>query len=437
VSLFDQAATEAPIGSLKRKLGEFRGEFLVVQADSQNLKVIREIVGWIRSTFPRPPMLVAMGPYADALPEKLLDGGKAFDACIVGEPEDTVVELASAVAAGASLEEIAGLAFLDGATGKPVRTAARPPINDLDRLPFPLYSGFDLDQYVKQSSFVPILGPVRWGWIMSSRGCPFDCEFCSPTLRKSHGAAYRTHSAAYVGDQAAHLVDRFGCNAIAFEDDLFSFSKAHTLDICDEFIRRRLGCFWTVQTHLATLDGEVIGRMRDAGCRGVCAGIETGDDSLRFRLKGGSLPRELILRNVRLIKERGMALTLYFMIGCPGETIEQMRSTFELAMELKPDMIQVAFFTPYPGSPAYGKLDTGPLEEGMSHYDSYGMNMSDANREEVVGLYRRFYKGFYYHPETIARLVRGRLPYVITQHPLDELKLVWRAVSFMAGHVWR
>lgn len=427
------------------RLSEIKCDLLVMQVDSLNLN---EVLVASRAIGQRKihPRRVAMGQYAEVFPERLLlveegKGREAFELCIIGEPEETLVELAAYCAQASSNKEceshdlgsIRGIAWPDG-TGGVVRNVERPLIEDLDSLPQPAYQLFDLDAYAKQSAFVPVLGRVRWGWIMASRGCPFGCEFCSRTLRKSCGSKYRKHSPAYVADLAEKLVHEHGCKAIAFEDDVFSLSRRHTLGLADEFIRRQIPVYWTAQTHLATLDEELIARMHQAGCRGLLMGIESGNDELRDRLKNRSLDRDTALRNVRLLHKYGINTTLYFMIGAPGERLEQMEQTLELALQLKPMMIQLAFFTPYPGSEAYERCsEMQPENTNISHYNNFAINLSEASREDVLSFYRRFYRRFYLNPGYIWRFITRRLPYTLSQNGGREGRLMLRSLRYFAG----
>ena len=132
--------------------------------------------------------LVAIGQLAEAMPESLLAPAGPFGVCVAGEPEDTIRELARAVREGRGFGEIAGLVLPGGGAGAPRRTARRAYALDPDRFVPPAHGCFPLERYAKLSCHVPVIGPVRWGWLLTSRGCPCGCTFCSPTLRKSFGA---------------------------------------------------------------------------------------------------------------------------------------------------------------------------------------------------------------------------------------------------------
>ncbi|NOZ01071.1 MAG: radical SAM protein [Deltaproteobacteria bacterium] len=433
VSVVDQWVASRSRRRLLIDVADTRPDLLVVLLDSQNHGVVLEMLDDIRFRDGGRPSLIAMGQYADVFPERLAWPAGPFDACIVGEPEITLVELARRLTEGGEPRGIPGVVWADRVHGVTVRNVERPLIEDLDAMPLPAFGIFDLDSYSKQSSFVPVSHRLRWGWMLSSRGCPFNCRFCSPTLRKSTGMKYRAHSPGYVADAVEEMINVHGCNALAFEDDVFSLSRGRTIGICREFLDRGIDIPWTAETPLGTLDEETIRWMARAGCRGICAGVESGDDEIRDRLKGGSLKRDVLLRNVELLHQNHINLTLYFMIGSPGETREQMERTLDLAVKLKPMIIQLACFTPYPGSVAWDEYLAGrDIEPEMSHYNRYAVNLSAIGRKEVIGFYRHFYRRFYFRPEYIVGYLRHRLKYTLRQNWRREGAFLLRSLIYLA-----
>lgn len=445
VGVNDQwAHEESPPRMLRGLLAGNMG-MLVMHVDSMNRDVVMDTAWAVRRHRGGSLPMIATGQYADVFPESLVGTAGPFDAAVRGEPELTLVDVARAVRSwheagcssnGPDFSGIAGVTWSVPDRSRVVCNEDRPPIKELDELPLPDFGLFDLDRYAKMSSFVPVRGRVRWGWIMSSRGCPFGCLFCSPTLRKSYGRTYRTHSPEYVSRMVRDLVVNHGCNAIAFEDDVFSLDRDRTIEICHKIRDGNPGVFWTAQTHLATLDHEVIQAMAEAGCRGLCVGIESGDEGIRRELKGQSLSDSDIERNVALIHANGIELTAYFMVGCPGETVDQMKKTVEMARRIDPAMIQVAFFTPYPGSPAWDRyMVKGRHEPDMSHYNRFSVNLSAAPRKDVERIHDRFYLSFFLRPKWVARYVTRRLPYVVLQSRGREWKLLFNTLVYLFAPV--
>ncbi len=414
------------------ELADLKPELIVLHVDSLNRDRAIAICNAIHEKLGSDLPVVAFGQYASAFPHRLLLPDVGFCACVRGEPEIILTRLASHLENKSEWSSIDGLSYYDSSEQCVVDNADQQLLEDLDSLPFPKYDLFDLDAYSKQSSFVPIKGKVRWGWILSSRGCPYDCLFCSPTLRKSCGQTYRSHSPSYVADLIESLLQQHGCNAFAFEDDEFSLSEERTLAICDEIISRGLKIYWTAQTHMATLTEAMIEKMEKAGCRGLCMGIESGNDDVRARIKGNSLPRRIIENNIALLRKTKINLTLYFMIGSPGETLEQMEETLALALKLKPMMIQLAYFTPYPGSRAWIEYMNGQDPDRVfSHYNAFSINLSAVDDKEVKRFFKHFYRTFYLNPGYVLRYIRKRLPYMLWQNSSGEFRLLMKSLLFI------
>ncbi|MBM4386736.1 MAG: radical SAM protein, partial [Deltaproteobacteria bacterium] len=393
----------------------------------------RAIKQWFKES-----LLLAIGHVATTMPEILLEPNGPFDACVDGEPEMTILEAGAAVLSNGNLSDIPGLILPASTPDGILRTTGRRDlIENLDSLPYPAYQYFQFERYAKMSCHAPIFGKVRWGWLLTSRGCSFGCSFCSPLLRKSHGTQYRAHSIGYVVNLVDMLQEKFRCNAIAIEDDVFIYSKKRTIEICEALASRPKPIPWTAQARIDTLDADLIFTMKRAGCVGLCIGIESGDMEIRKRYKNCNLSNEEIEEIIRLVHNSGIHTTLYFMLGFPGETPAQMKSTMVLARKLKPLMIQVAFYTPYPGSKAWEEfIADHPADKALrlSHYNEAGDSCGAVHSAELWEFRQRFYRNFYLNPRYIWRYMTGRFPYTVTQG--REIKLACGMLQWLAGR-WR
>jgi Radical SAM superfamily len=428
-----------PLGSSKQvaSLVSSSWDMVLVQIETLNSTTALR-VGEALASSGGAPLVIAMGQMASESPERLLRPHGPFHVCIDGEPELTVGELAKAVADRRAYRDIPGL-IVPMDTGACRRNASRGLV-DPDALPFPAFDRVDIHRYGKLSCHVPVWGPVRWGWLLTSRGCPFGCQFCSPVLRKSHGQAYRTHSVDYVLAMVDNLQHQLGCNALAFEDDVFTYSRDHTIALCHALAERAERIPWTAQTRIDALDRDLIVEMHRAGCVGLCIGIESASVAIRSSEKACRMSTAEIEDIVNVMHETGMHTTLYFMLGFPGETVDDMEETLRLARRLKPLMIQVAFYTPYPGSPAWSALaDTAAVDTilGRSHYNSLPFPMSTIDPRKLWAFRQRFYREFYLSPRQLWRYVTQRLPFTLSQgrEPVLLLKtLFWLATAKAKSH---
>lgn len=276
----------------------------------------------------------------------------------------------------------------------------------LDWLPFPDYSPEDFKKYVFYYP-LPITEKAIWGHMLTSRGCPYNCIFCSQMMRESYGKDVRLRNPASVAEEMQFLKGK-GANIIAFDDDNFTTSKDHVLGVCNEIKKRKLKIKWTAHARVDNCSKELLKTMKDAGCVLLRFGIESGSERIIKMLKktetgDWTTQAEIIFRDARSINLSTVAI---FSIGTPSETKADIEKSISLAQKLKSDILQICFFTPYPGSSIYEKYKNNIASdnlEKMYHYSVPLSNFSDIQKEELAGLYRKFYRDILLSPEFIIR----------------------------------
>ena len=419
-----------PDGTAAR-IVDARPDVVAIETATPTVGLARQIIHSAKSRHPF--IAIAHGQHATAMPETVLKDG-CFLACIEGEGERTLPELLSALARGGRREEVPGVAWYDGGILR--RSQPRGLIEDLDSLPFLDYALLPRRHYYMASTTVPRFRRQRWGFMMSSRGCPFRCIYCSPTLRLSYGSKYRAHSAEYVVDNCEYLARGHGANALMFLDDVFTFDRERTLRICALLRRRRLGVPWVCQTRADCLDPALVREMRDAGCVGVCMGVESGSERI-LKVLHKDMTKSQIRGVVAALHEVGISPTLFFMVGNPTETYAEFQETVRFVRELKPLVAQVAYFTPYPGSPVFEELQRrSPASVGdemfhwYSHYNSPSFNFSAMPDDVFRRLQSEFYKGYYLSPGYVRAYAMRRLPYMMFS-PQQEWALIRGAIAFL------
>ena len=280
-----------------------------------------------------------------------------------------------------------------------------------------------------RSTTVPRFGRQRWGYLLTSRGCPYLCTFCSPTLRQSYGRPFRSHSAERVVDDMLRLHHDHGVGAFYMIDDVFSFDRARVAEMCHLLIRRQAPISWVIQTRPDFVDPELLRLLKQAGCAGVKMGIESGVDRILKMIKKGTY-RDRIAQSARDIREAGLFLTAYYMLGHPTETLEEMEETYRFARRVKADMIQVAFHTPYPGSQSYRDYqdDVEELEE-LNHYETHHVNRSAVDGATLERTQRRFYLRYYFSPATLFNYARRRLLYRFSDP--SEWRLAFNSLKYL------
>ncbi len=365
----------------------------------------------VRERLPR-AVLVASGQHATARPGDFFvagpDGRPLFDACALVEYEEALAELVDAVRDDAPLSDVGGLALPGAEDSEAVKTPARKLREDLDTLPFPKHPLFMRKEY---TVFHPtdVTGRRQWGFLMSSRGCPYPCLYCSPTLRNSYGRKMRYRSVENVVDEMAWL-SALGATVLHFKDDIFTIDKDRTHELCDAILRRGLKLSWTVQTRADCVDVPLFKHMRKAGCCTVSMGIESGSPRILEVLRKRETVEDSLVA-ARAAREAGLHLVNFYLLGNPSETLEDMEATLQLAKQLDPDLLQVGFFTPYPGSPYYEESfrETDNLSpEEFSHYNRI-INVSAVPTPELYSFQKRFYREMIFRPRFLARFAGQRL----------------------------
>jgi radical SAM superfamily enzyme YgiQ (UPF0313 family) len=417
--------------TMRDVLAEIRGfapDVVIFEAHAEAFPVVERCARLVRES--GAAHLAAFGSVPTYMPERVVGPGRAFDAALAGESEWSSLDLLDALDAGRALEEVDGISFWDERQGKVVRTRPRALPKDLDALPTIDYSLFRLEDYCKYSFPMPIHGPVRWGHVLATRGCPYPCTHCSFDHRQSFGRPLRRHSPKRVVDDFALLASRHGVNAVSIEDDIFTIDRKYVLALCDELDARRPGVKWVAQTRVDCMDPELVARMKRAGCVGLSLGIESGNDRVLDVLKKG-FTRQQALDGIRLCQDAGLMLRLLFMIGNPTETGAEVEDTIDLARQAEAITIQVHISTPYPGTGLLGE-DEGDARHlpDFSSYNKIVHNHSAMPDEELWALQKKFYRTYYFSRRYLVTFARQRLRY-LDGSLRRELSLAARAVWYL------
>ena len=322
---------------VRRTLRRFRPRILGISLFTFNRGAALKLARVAREVDPR-LFLVAGGPHATHLAEHVLRAYPSLDAVAIGEGEETMRELAGALQAGSPLEGIAGLALRH--KGGVVRTPPRAPLADLDRLPHPSlhYQSFGVDRF------------AQFEFLITSRGCPARCTFCSTP--EFWGTRLRYRSVEHVLDELKCLQHKFGLVTVSFRDDTFTVDKKRTVELCQRILSSGLHLLWDCQSRVNAVDEERLLWMRRAGCQHIQYGVESGSARILEKLNKG-IHLEQVERACELTRKVGMDLSLYLITGVHGETQEDVRATLRLIRQVKPHDGIVSPLVVYPGTALY------------------------------------------------------------------------------------
>ena len=310
-------------------------------------------------------LTVLGGPHITFCARETMRAVPELDLVVLGEGEESIVELARAEQNPQGWSRIKGLVYRDGSQIK--FTEPRPFILDIDALPEPARHLIPLGRY-------RALGlPVS---MTTSRGCPFQCIFC--VGRKMVGAKVRYRDPVKVVDELAYL-NTLDFNQINIADDLFTAAPKHCLAVCDEILTRGLDTKWTSFARVDTVSFKVLQRMKAAGCTAVSFGVESGNPDMLKRIKKG-ITLDQVIDAVNMCNDAGITPHASFILGLPGETVETIQETVAFGEKLKSMGVLHGFhlLAPFPGT---------EVRENNPAYDlnieSHSWNDYHANRAIV------------------------------------------------------
>jgi magnesium-protoporphyrin IX monomethyl ester (oxidative) cyclase len=314
-----------------------------------NSKGVHDTAKLVKQSDRRIPVIVG-GAHASAFPEWVLKD-ENIDIVVTGEGEETLLDIVNRLKTEKPIYDLTGLAYRDNGTVK--STGLREFIKDLDTVPPPARDLVDMNVYFYEKyNYSHSMSPPR-STVVSSRGCPYRCIFCSIHSLWRH--SYRMRSPQNVVDEIETLVRDYGVREIAFFDDNLSVSKKRMIEICDEIIRRKLNIKWCTPNGIAiwTLDKEVVLKMRESGCYKLTFGIETGSLATQKFIRKSHIDLEKSKELIKYCNKIGIWTHSPFIIGFPYETEKDIMDTIDYALNCGIDMATFFIATPYPGTEMY------------------------------------------------------------------------------------
>lgn len=345
VDFIDAPADGLSMEAVMERAKKFKPELIVMDTSTPSINNDIAIGGSLKDAC-KGSFLAVVGTHVSALPEEVLKLDKRVDAALRYEYDLTVLELAKTLEKKKDLSKVAGLSFRNGEGI--AHNARRPFIDDLDAIPFvsKVYKKFlKIENYFNPNALFPMVT------ITTSRGCPFPCTFCvyPQTLM---GRGFRSRSVENVVAEMEYIVENFPqAKAIFFEDDTLTVDKKRCTALSEEILRKGLKISWTANSRIG-ISYETMKKMKEAGCRSLCVGFESGSQKILDNMKKKTKPAEMkeFMKNA---KRAGLLIHGCFMVGLPGETKETIKETLQLAKDLRPDTAQFYPVMVYPGTEAY------------------------------------------------------------------------------------
>lgn len=345
--------------------------------------------------------VVMGGPHAAFFDEEILTSD-SVDYVVRGEGEYGLLDLAEALENGGVREKVGGISYREN--GAWFKNPPRPFIQDLDFLPFPARELLPLNLYTLN------MGKRFSATMLTSRGCPFNCDFCS--CSEFSGIKWRTRSVENIMEEVSILYNRYGYRAISFLDDNFTLNPNRVMAFCEDILRKGWDIEWWAFSRIDTIvkNEKMVELMSKAGLRQVFIGFESADQETLDGF-GKKLDTDNIFKGVEILKRNKIDIWGSFIIGALEENKEKVKETIRFAKKIDPAFAQFSILTPYPGTRLYDAVKHKLLSDNWEIF--WGgqpvIRLDKITPKELQRLIIRAYLSFYLRPKKIFQFT---LPYL-------------------------
>lgn len=396
VEMLDNYLLRKSIAEVKELVKRVNPEIVGMTCSSASYPRCIETAKAVKEVLPSCKIVVG-GWHPSYVPESMLQHPE-IDYVIIGEGERAMVELATCLTRGDEkvAAQVAGVAYRR--EGKIVQNA-QTFIKDLDELPFPARHLLPMHLYEKE---IPYLKAKPFTTMNIVRGCPFNCVYCE--TRRLWGQTCRGFSPPRVVDEIVHLKETYGIRGIYFVGDNFTINKKRTMELCELIKKSRLDVEWVCDTRADMISRELLQSMKEAGCRTIWFGVESGSPRILEKINKG-ITIDQTVQAFKLCREAGIRIAASFIMGIPGETLEDIEMTYKFAKKLDPDWAQFNVYIAVPGSGLYDEVMQKGLYDRKEGFLAY-VKTDEFNYESLLAIQRRYQADMDLSPRRILRKMR-------------------------------
>jgi len=371
---------EVKIKDVVRSISEFSTDIVGISCMSNYWQYVKELSREIKASFEIP--IFVGGPHAIVCPLSFQET-KNIDGFCIGEGEYAFLEVVNKIGEGMDFRGTTNFYFKDS-ENKIIKNERRLMISNLDDLPFPDKDTFPKKAFMNYANFI------------FSRGCPFSCSYCCNSAFHEifKGKAIRYRSAGSAIKEIEVFLKKYKVGLLSFDDDCFNKNPKWFKEFCLEY-KERIKIPFACNTRPELLNRESAKLLKEAGCKRVNIGVESGDEGLRRTVLNRNIKDSDIIRAFDCAKEFGLETMSFNMVGFPGETKASIRKTIELNKRIKPTYAQITVFYPYAGSPL-GKLckEKGYIEDEARLYSFFEgdsiLKIPNLSKKDIKNLFFRF-----------------------------------------------
>ena len=360
VEIYDNYLLERPIEEVKSEIRKRSPEIVGITCNSLAYERCLEMAKAVKEACPSCRVVVG-GPHASYMPQTLLEHSE-IDFVVIGEGEQAMVQLVSSIIKGEKAAKVALIPGVAYKIGSEIVKSTPQFISDLDSVPFPARHLLPMRMYDRALSYLTVK-PVDTMSI--HRGCPYKCTYCE--TRELWGTACRAFSPQRVIDEIKHMTETYGTKGIYFVGDNFTINKKRTFELCQLIRSSKIDLKWTCETRADLISKELLSEMKSAGCQTMFFGVESGSPRIQQKLNKG-IDLQEVARAFELCRQVGIQTVTSFMLGIPGETVNDMNETFNFAKTLKADWCQFNIYIACPGSQLYDEVISQGLYDQLDNY---------------------------------------------------------------------
>jgi anaerobic magnesium-protoporphyrin IX monomethyl ester cyclase len=381
VEVLDNYLLRKPLDEVKQMVTQRNPEIVGITCSSASYPVCVQTAKAVKEVLPSCKVVVG-GWHPTYMPESMLQHPE-IDYVVMGEGERAMSELAACITNGEdpkAIAEVAGLAYRRN--GKIVKTPQKF-IENLDEVPFLARHLLPMHLYERE---IPFLNVKPFDTMNIARGCPFNCVYCE--TRRLWGQACRAFTPQRVVDEIEYMKANYGTRGIYFVGDNFTINKKRTLALCDLMKQSKLDVEWVCDTRADLISRELLQSMKAAGCRTIWFGVESGSPRILEKISKG-ITNEQTVQAFKLCKEEGIQTASSFILGIPGETLEDMEVTYQFAKKLDPDWAQFNVYIAVPGSGLYDEVMEKKLYDRVDGFLTY-VKTDQFNYESLMKIQKRY-----------------------------------------------
>lgn len=401
VKILDMEAVKMDWSALPIYLARESPDLVGIHGTTPISHYITQCAKIVKKTCPQVTLVIG-GPHATLLPEEVLTDIPQADYILRGEAEFTFRDLVSYLEQEGEVADINTIPGIGFRRGEQLFVSPQiQKIENLDSLPLPAYDLLPMDAYFEHGTEGRVFS------IMSSRGCPYNCIFCSAP--KLYGHKFRTRSAQNVVDEMTTLAKNYGINHIIFYDASFAVDANRVERICQAITDSSLELTWRVRIRADSITGPLATIMKKAGCTSLSFGIETGTQRLLDTLNKRCSIHD-IENAFQIAKDIGMWTVGYFMFGIPGETRRDWYQTIEFAKKLDPDWALFSIATPLPGTKLFEMTQDKRITSDWSKFkfnaNSPVVSYDEISAKDLRGIIEYAYRSFYLREEWLVNRLK-------------------------------